>query len=87
MMNKILQDIQKMREHFGWDKTDTKAFMTKALLEEAQELYDALNEDDQAYQDELADVFMYALSIVMDSGYDLESMIKSKIETVMQREY
>ena len=82
MMNKILQDIQKMREHFGWDKTDTKA-----LLEEAQELYDALNEDDQAYQDELADVFMYALSIVMDSGYDLESMIKSKIETVMQREY
>lgn len=76
-----------MRKHFGWDESDTKVFLVEALLEEAKELKDALNESESAFQDELADVLMYALSICMDEGYDLETIINQKIEKVMKREY
>lgn len=76
-----------MRKHFGWDESDTKVFLVEALLEEAKELKDALNESESAFQDELADVLMYALSICMDEGYDLETIINQKIEKVMNREY
>lgn len=76
-----------MRKHFGWDESDTKVFLVEALLEEAKELKGALNESESAFQDELADVLMYALSICMDEGYDLETIINQKIEKVMKREY
>ena len=76
-----------MRKHFGWDESDTKVFLVEALLEEAKELKGALNESESAFQDELADVLMYALSICMDEGYDLETIIHDKIETVMKRDY
>lgn len=87
MMNSIYQKINEMRKHFGWDESDTKVFLVEALLEEAKELKDALNESESAFQDELADVLMYALSICMDEGYDLETIINQKIEKVMKREY
>ena len=87
MMNSIYQKINEMRKHFGWNESDTKVFLVEALLEEAKELKDALNESESAFQDELADVLMYALSICMDEGYDLETIINQKIEKVMNREY
>ncbi|NLC64388.1 MAG: MagZ family protein [Erysipelothrix sp.] len=87
MMNSIYQKINEMRKHFGWDESDTKVFLVEALLEEAKELKGALNESESAFQDELADVLMYALSICMDEGYDLETIINQKIEKVMKREY
>ena len=87
MMNSIYQKINEMRKHFGWDESDTKVFLVEALLEEAKELKGALNESESAFQDELADVLIYALSICMDEGYDLETIINQKIEKVMKREY
>ncbi len=87
MINRIYKDITRMRKHFGWDKTDTKAFLVEACLEEAKELKDALNEDEASFKSELADVLTYALAICMDEGYDLETIIHDKIETVMKRDY
>ena len=87
MNNKIKQAITSMREQFGWDQTDTIEFMVSCLLEEAQELQDSLKEDEAAFKKELADVFMYALSIVYDCDYDLEAIILDKIEEVKKREY
>lgn len=76
-----------MRKHFGWDKTDTKEFMVHALLEEAHELKNALSEDEASFKAELADVLTYALAICMDEGYDVEAIIRDKIQEVMKREY
>ncbi len=88
MMNKRIQeDIMRMRKHFNWDQTDTIESMVSALLEEAQELQASLEEDEAAFKKELADVFMYALSIVYDCNYDIESIIRDKIAEVMKREY
>lgn len=87
MINRIYDDITRMRKHFGWDKTDTKAFLVEACLEEAHELKASLYEDEASFKGELADVLTYALAICMDEGYDLESLIHDKIEEVMKREY
>ncbi|HZJ87170.1 MAG TPA: MazG nucleotide pyrophosphohydrolase domain-containing protein [Erysipelothrix sp.] len=87
MIKRIYKDIERMRKHFGWDKTDTKAFLVNACLEEAHELKDALNEDEASFKSELADVLTYALAICMDEGYDVEEIIHQKIEEVMKREY
>lgn len=87
-MNKtIYQKIQSMREHFGWDETDTVEFMVKALHEESQELVESLDEDEASFQKELADVLMYAFAICIDKNYDIEALISNKIDEVMKREY
>lgn len=76
-----------MRKHFAWDQSDTIEFMAHQVLEESQELVESLNETEEAFQKELADVLMYALSICIDKGYDPEVIIEEKIAEVMQREY
>ena len=76
-----------MREHFGWDKTDTKEFLVEAILEEAQELKASLDLDEAAFKGELADVLMYALALCIDNDIDVESLIEEKALEVMKREY
>lgn len=76
-----------MREHFGWDKTDTKEFLVEAILEEAQELKESLDLDEAAFRGELADVLMYALALCIDNDIDVESLIEEKALEVMKREY
>lgn len=88
MMNKrIKEDITRMRKHFNWDQTDTIESMVSSLLEEAKELEASLEEDEEAFKKELADVLMYALSIAYDCDYDIETIIREKIAEVMQRDY
>ena len=80
--------IEDMRQHFGWEKTDTIEFVTDCILEEAMELKIALLRDDKedmAY--ELADVLMYALTLSKMLDLDVETIIKDKIEIVKQRNY
>lgn len=87
MMNKhVYERIQAMREHFGWDETDTVTFMTSCVVEEANELKESLN-DEANFKKEIADVLMYTISICMDRGYDIETLILDKIDEVMQRDY
>ena len=87
MMNKIFENIEMMRKHFGWNETDTKEFLVSSVLEEAIELKESLLLDEEAFKAELADVLMYALTICMDEGYDVETIIEDKIKEVMKREY
>lgn len=86
-MINIISKIEKMRNHFGWDKTDSKEFLVDALLEEINELKEALSQDEASFKSEVADVLMYAITICIEEGYDIETIISDKIDEVMQREY
>ena len=87
MTKKVYESIQTMRAHFGWDKTDTKEFLVDALLAEVHELKESLTLDEEAFQSELADVLMYALTLCMDGSYDVEAIVERKAKEVMTREY
>ncbi len=87
MNSRIFEKIQEMRKHFSWDETDTIEFMVNAIQEESLELIESLNEDEEAFQKELADVLMYAFAICIDKNYDVETLIETKIKEVMKREY
>lgn len=76
-----------MREEFGWDQSDSIPFLISALKEEVLELEESLELSDKEFQDELADVLMYALSIAFDKDYNIQNIIDEKIKEVMKREY
>ena len=86
-MNNIQKSIQAMRENFGWDQSDSIPFLITALKEEVLELEESLDLSEEDFQDELADVLMYALSIAFDKNYDIQDIIDHKIKQVMKREY
>lgn len=87
MNNNILDNIQTMREHFAWDKSDSIEFMVQCIIEEAEELKASLSESEASFKKELADVMMYAFAICIDKNYDIETLISDKIQEVMKREY
>lgn len=87
-MNRIFDEIEKMRIHFGWDKTDTIDFVTQCIVDEAHELNEAVHQNDrQAMQHELADVLMYALTLSKLLDVDVETIIKEKVDIVLKRNY
>lgn len=86
-MSKLKESIQSMRQSFGWDQSDSIPFLISALKEEVVELEESLELGEAAFQAELADVLMYALSIAYDKGYDIQKIVDEKIAEVMKREY
>ena len=89
-MEKVFELIQEMRKSRGWDRTDTLPILIKSVSVEAAELletiqWDEENIDMQAVEGELADVLMYALSICIDNGWDVETIIRNKIDNVYER--
>ena len=89
-MEKVFELIQEMRKSRGWDRTDTLPILIKSVSVEAAELletiqWDEENIDMQAVEGELADVLMYALSICIDNGWDVETIILNKIDNVYER--
>ena len=89
-MEKVFELIQEMRKSRGWDKTDTLPILIKSVSVEAAELletiqWDEENVDMQAVEGELADVLMYALSICIDNDWDVETIIRNKINNVYER--
>ncbi|MGI6509464.1 MAG: MazG-like family protein [Erysipelotrichaceae bacterium] len=89
-MKQILDLIQKMRVDCGWDKTDTLPILIKSVSVEASELLETIQWDDNDFKEEkvkseLADVLMYALSIAIDNNWDVEELLKDKIEDVYKR--
>lgn len=89
-MDKVFDLIQEMRKSRGWDKTDTLPILIKSVSVEAAELletiqWDEENVDMKAVEGELADVLMYALSICIDNGWDVETIIRNKIDNVYER--
>jgi len=89
-MERVLEIIQQMRVRAGWDKTDTLPILIKSVSVEAAELLETIQWSDEDYKEaevrsELADVLMYALSICIDKNWDVEELIREKIENVNQR--
>lgn len=87
-MNKIFDDIERMRNHFGWEKTDTIEFVTQCIVEESQELFEAMNQNNQEeMKHELADVLMYAFTLSKLLGVSIEEIIEEKVNIVLKRNY
>ena len=89
-MDKMVEEIEKMRRSRGWDKTDTPAILAKSVVVEAAELlecfqFDEENFDPDAVKGELADVLMYAVSLCTDLGWDYRDVVIEKIGNVEQR--
>lgn len=86
---KLIEKIQSYRRSKGWDKSDTLHNLAKSIFIEAAELLECFkNEqtlDQQALQDELADVLMYAISLAIDLDVDLEEIIEAKWKDVDKR--
>ena len=93
MMNEI-EEIQakigRMREKFGWQNSDTPVFLAESLLNEANELWECFLRDDLLLEEisgELADVLMYAFTLVKVLDLDLTEIIENKIAIVIKRNY
>lgn len=87
MMNKeIIAKITEMREQFGWDESDTIESLVHAIVAEAHELEDSLDEDEDSFKRELADVLLYCYTVVLDKGYDLNAIMMEKANEVLERE-
>ncbi|MDR1794509.1 MAG: MagZ family protein [Erysipelotrichaceae bacterium] len=86
-LDAIYKEIQEMRVSRGWDKTDDDQRLAKFIVMEAAELLECfLDEpDENKVKGELADVLMYALAMVIDHGWDLQSLIHDKIHDVKKR--
>jgi len=89
-MDDLERDIQAMRVHKGWDKTDTDPILAKSVVIEAAELlecyqWDEVNVDKEAVRSELADVLMYAISLCMDNGWYYKDVVRAKFADVDRR--
>lgn len=80
--------IDDMRQHFGWHESDTIEYLCTNIVEEANELYEAMKQDNhQDMKYELADLLMVALTLSRMLEVDLETIIKEKAAIVKQRQY
>ena len=89
-IKELTKKIEEMRQHFGWQNSDTPNILAKSLVVEAGELLEAFLEADYdiaKVSSELADVLMYALSLANDLGLDINDLISEKIEEVKKRRY
>lgn len=87
-MEELLKTIQDFRIKKGWHLSDTPHVLAKSTLVEAAELLECFleeNPQDEAVQSELADVLMYALSLAMDKGWNVQTMIEKKLLDVDTR--
>ncbi len=87
-MEELLKLIQDFRIRKGWHLSDTPHVLAKSTLVESAELLECFLEEipnDEAIQSELADVLMYALSLAMDKGWDVQTLIKKKLVDVDAR--
>lgn len=89
-MMSIIKEIQELRKDCGWDKTDTPAILAKSVFVEAGELLECFVEREEtpdwnAVKSEIADVLMYAMSICIDQGWDVDEVIREKFADVRRR--
>ena len=89
-MMSIIKEIQELRKDCGWDKTDTPAIWAKSVFAEAGELLECFVEREEtpdwnAVKSEIADVLMYAMSICIDQGWDVDEVIREKFADVRRR--
>lgn len=84
-MKEIIKEIIEFRNRRGWQKNDTPEAFAKSIIIEAAELLENFQwgsepKNIENVKEELADVLTYALAMVYDMGWDVDEIIREKLE-------
>lgn len=84
-MNKIIKEIIDFRDERNWKENDRPENLAKSIVIEAAELLENFqwgeaSLDHENVKEELADVLIYSLAMAHDLGYDVEEIIREKLE-------
>ncbi|MEG0371838.1 MAG: nucleotide pyrophosphohydrolase [Clostridium sp.] len=83
-MDKILQEIRRIRDEREWGSFHTPENLAKSIMIEAGELLEHFQWDNKydlkEVSDELADVMIYCLSMADALGVSTEEIIRSKLK-------
>lgn len=83
-MKKIIERLKQFNLDRDWGQFHTPSNLSKSIAIEAAELLECFQWDDQAdlekVEDELADVFMYALMMAYTLDIDIEAIISKKLD-------
>jgi len=83
-LNEITQELVSFRNARKWGKHHTEAELARALIIEAAELNELLlwgeEADQERYEEEVADVLIYALYLCEKRRLDPATIIRAKIE-------
>jgi len=84
-MKKLLAEIIEFRDKRGWKISDKPENLAKSIIIEAAELLEnyqwgAEFADIDNVKEEIADVLIYSLALASDLGFDIEQIIREKLE-------
>ena len=84
-MKKILEDIIEFRDERGWKISDKPENLAKSIVIEAAELLEnyqwgAEFANLENVKEEIADVLIYSFAFAYDLGFDIEQIIREKLE-------
>jgi len=84
-MKKIIEDIIEFRDNRGWKISDKPENLAKSIIIEAAELLEnyqwgAEYANIENVKEEIADVLIYSLALASDLGFDVEQIIREKLE-------
>lgn len=84
-MKKIIKEIIEFRDERNWKENDRPENLAKSIVIEAAELLENFqwgeaSLDQENVKEELADVMIYSLAMAHDLGYDVEEIIREKLE-------
>ncbi|MCK5761574.1 MAG: nucleotide pyrophosphohydrolase [Candidatus Izimaplasma sp.] len=84
-MKKIIDEVIDFRDRRGWKNNDKPENLAKSIIIEAAELLEnyqwgAEYADIQNVKEEIADVLIYSIAFAYDQGFDIEQIIREKLE-------
>ncbi len=84
-MEDIIKKLKKFRDERNWSQFHTPENIAKSVVLESAELLEnfqwgSQNADENNIKDEIADVVGYCLLLCDHYGFDLETILKEKIE-------
>lgn len=85
MKQEIIEKIRAFTEERNWKQFHSGENLAKSLIIEAAELlelyqWSSETTKTEALKEELADVFIYAIMIADQYGFDIEQIIREKLE-------
>ncbi len=84
-MKKIIDEIIDFRNKRGWQSNDKPENLAKSIIIEAAELLENYqwgeeHADLENVKEEIADVMIYSIAFAYDQGFDIEKIIREKLE-------
>jgi len=84
-MKKIIEEIIQFRDRRGWKNNDKPENLAKSIIIEAAELLENYQwgpeyADMQNVKEEIADVLIYSIAFAYDQGFNIEQIIREKLE-------